>query len=499
MQRVNALSRLNTRSAQRATCRTHLTSWSSEAGSQGALVSRVRTLFTGLRTSVSPKVVASPLTISPELGICHAKAIRDFSRAQAVLCWDSGLSGTESDGTGTAVCSVFHFRIPSSRIRHLRLSNPTGSRTRIYVSRIYSRALSLSAPQVCEAHTIAGGAAHSFERKGFVFDSGPSFFFDLSCAPGKSKNPLKQVLDLLGEPLECATYDRWKVYTPEGRFDCSTEQENYYRTVRRFAGAEGLEQWKALEARAGSERVQCVVHWKGKSEAANPLSLPAMLDNVCTLAPLRMMALLAPLQARLTPVGLMADAIPFAALRGDAGVALTIVRALSSRECTAVSECVSLLSHTFSLPRTRFINSGPASLNTWPPAPLARTMCSILSTQGRYLGAMGPAFLKLALSSGGPGGAGDALSGSLAELMRQAKVTQPWLKQLLDLECFVISGCLAEGTPSPEMAFMYKERHRPGAVLDFPIGGSQAFIDALVRGIQKRGGRVLLGAPVEGA
>lgn len=40
-------------------------------------------------------------------------------------------------------------------------------------------------------------------------------------------------------------------------------------------------------------------------------------------------------------------------------------------------------------------------------------------------------------------------------------------------------------------------RHRPGAILDFPIGGSQSFIDALVRGIQKHGGRVLLGAPVE--
>lgn len=102
---------------------------------------------------------------------------------------------------------------------------------------------------MCEAHTIAGGAAHSFERKGFVFDSGPSFFFDLSCPPGLSKNPLKQVLDLLGEPLECATYDSWTVYTPEGNFKATTAQEDYYRTIERFAGADGLAQWKALEAR----------------------------------------------------------------------------------------------------------------------------------------------------------------------------------------------------------------------------------------------------------
>lgn len=28
---------------------------------------------------------------------------------------------------------------------------------------------------VCESHDIPGGAAHCFRRKGFKFDSGPSF------------------------------------------------------------------------------------------------------------------------------------------------------------------------------------------------------------------------------------------------------------------------------------------------------------------------------------
>lgn len=32
---------------------------------------------------------------------------------------------------------------------------------------------------VVEAHSVAGGAAHSFERDGFSFDSGPSFYFGL--------------------------------------------------------------------------------------------------------------------------------------------------------------------------------------------------------------------------------------------------------------------------------------------------------------------------------
>lgn len=44
---------------------------------------------------------------------------------------------------------------------------------------------------VCESHDIAGGAGHAFERRGFQFDSGPSFHAGLSIKP--SINPLKQV------------------------------------------------------------------------------------------------------------------------------------------------------------------------------------------------------------------------------------------------------------------------------------------------------------------
>ena len=50
---------------------------------------------------------------------------------------------------------------------------------------------------VCESHAIAGGAAHSFSRQGFEFDSGPSFYCGLS--DPRSLNPLRQVLDVLEE------------------------------------------------------------------------------------------------------------------------------------------------------------------------------------------------------------------------------------------------------------------------------------------------------------
>lgn len=53
-----------------------------------------------------------------------------------------------------------------------------------------------------------GGAAHSFDVRGFKFDAGPSFFLGLTGERGTSPNPLKQVLDAVGEKVECKQYDR---------------------------------------------------------------------------------------------------------------------------------------------------------------------------------------------------------------------------------------------------------------------------------------------------
>ncbi len=50
---------------------------------------------------------------------------------------------------------------------------------------------------------------------------------------------------------------------------------------------------------------------------------------------------------------------------------------------------------------------------------------------------------------------------------------------------------------APEMAFMFMERNAGTSTIDYPVGGSRAIVDALVRGIRKHGGRVLLRAPVE--
>lgn len=47
------------------------------------------------------------------------------------------------------------------------------------------------------------------------------------------------------------------------------------------------------------------------------------------------------------------------------------------------------------------------------------------------------------------------------------------------------------------MAYMLADWYRPNVVLDYPKGGGGALIDALARGVTKRGGKVHLGAHVQ--
>lgn len=74
-------------------------------------------------------------------------------------------------------------------------------------------------------------------------------------------------------------------------------------------------------------------------------------------------------------------------------------------------------------------------------------------------------------------------------------VTDPWLRRLIDLECFLLSGMKAHQTVAPEMAFMFGERAE--SIIDYPIGGSGALVEALIRGLQRWGGHLRLGTHVE--
>ena len=65
-------------------------------------------------------------------------------------------------------------------------------------------ALSGKTVLICEAHTQPGGVAHSFKRKGYTFESGPSLWSGIGKWP--TTNPLGQILKLLDEEVELFQY-----------------------------------------------------------------------------------------------------------------------------------------------------------------------------------------------------------------------------------------------------------------------------------------------------
>ena len=88
------------------------------------------------------------------------------------------------------------------------------------------------------------------------------------------------------------------------------------------------------------------------------------------------------------------------------------------------------------------------------------------------------------------------LTGPFSNLM-DGVIHDSFLRNWLDLLCFLLSGLPANATSAAEMAFMFADWYRPGVKLDYPIGGSGALVNALVQGLEKHGGKLLLNAHVE--
>ncbi|MEA5535153.1 NAD(P)/FAD-dependent oxidoreductase [Crocosphaera sp. XPORK-15E] len=230
---------------------------------------------------------------------------------------------------------------------------------------------------IFESHSIAGGAAHSFVRQGFKFDSGPSFY----CGLGKdssSLNPLKQVLDIIGESLEVVSYDPLGHYHfPEGEFPVFSDLDKYRQAVAKITpqGAKELEHFESIM-----------------------LGLYDCLKDIPTIT-----------------------------LRSD----LKLIPVL--------------ISHYF------------------------------------------PALVKTLFQVG-------IIQGSVGDVMDKT-VKDPWVRRLIDLECFLLSGLKAQGTVAPEVAFMLGERTRAG--VEYPLGGSEAIVNALIKGFKQWGGELYLSHHVD--
>ena len=255
---------------------------------------------------------------------------------------------------------------------------------------------------ICESHTIAGGAAHSFSRQGFHFDSGPSFYCGLS--DPTSLNPLRQVLAVLGEAVAAIAYD------PLG---------HYY-----------------------------FPDWPGGDV------LPDHLKRM--------------------------DAdLPFLSTVQELGFPVY-------GNAQRYREAVAQITPEGAQQLARFEHQLLQLYNGLREIPTLALRAD-WQLLGVLLGGYGRSLLRLLPQLG-------AIQGSAGDLLDRT-VQDPWVRRLVDLECFLLSGLKASGTVAPEMAFMFGER--ANSVIDYPIGGSGAIVQALVRGLERWGGELRLGCHVE--
>jgi phytoene dehydrogenase-like protein len=95
------------------------------------------------------------------------------------------------------------------------------------------------------------------------------------------------------------------------------------------------------------------------------------------------------------------------------------------------------------------------------------------------------------------GSKGNFLTGPFSTVMDYYNMNDPFIRKWFDYLAFALSGEDAAHTQAAAVAYMMSDLHRPGAVLDYPMGGMDSLIQALVRGIENHGGELLLKSRVE--
>ena len=89
------------------------------------------------------------------------------------------------------------------------------------------------------------------------------------------------------------------------------------------------------------------------------------------------------------------------------------------------------------------------------------------------------------------------LTGSFNLTMEKYSLTHPFLLKWFDYLAFALSGLDAAHTQAAPVSYTMGDLHRKGKVLDYPIGGMDALIEALVKGLTNNGGELRLNSRVE--
>ncbi|KAE8724787.1 FAD/NAD(P)-binding oxidoreductase domain-containing protein isoform 2 [Hibiscus syriacus] len=109
-----------------------------------------------------------------------------------------------------------------------------------------------------------------------------------------------------------------------------------------------------------------------------------------------------------------------------------------------------------------------------------------------------PSLLKSFIGMGLQGALGaPKLLQPFSEIMDSLELKDPFVRNWVDLLAFLLAGVKSNGILSAEMIYMFVEWYKPSCTLEYPLNGSGAVIDALVRGLQKFGGRISIGSHAE--
>ncbi|XP_048134599.1 prolycopene isomerase, chloroplastic [Rhodamnia argentea] len=129
-----------------------------------------------------------------------------------------------------------------------------------------------------------------------------------------------------------------------------------------------------------------------------------------------------------------------------------------------------------------------------PPLSIRGDLGVLSTAAARYA----PSLLKSFIQMGPQGAIGATkLLRPFSEIIDSLELKDPFIRNWVDLLAFLLAGVKSNGILSAEMVYMFAEWYKPGCSLEYPLHGSGAIVDALIRGMQKFGGRISLRSHVE--
>ena len=225
---------------------------------------------------------------------------------------------------------------------------------------------------ICEAHTQAGGVAHSFKKKGYTFESGPSLWSGINKWP--TNNPLGQILKLIDEEVELIKYKEWQVLVPEGNFRLEVGEIPFKNQIKLMRGNKSVQEWESFIS-------------------------------------------------EIKPLSQIINKIPL-------------------------------------------LSFSPESIN----------FSDVLNLTSKFL----PNIKLLPRINKGFGDLVDC------------HLEDPFLRNWVDLLSFLISGMPMHDTNTAAMATLFNEWFEPNSYLEYPKGGSESIVKALINGLKKNGGELKL-------